>query len=47
MRKAAIARNTTETSIKVAVDLDGSGKYAVKTGVGSSTTCWNSCPGIR
>ena len=34
MRKAAITRNTTETSIKVAVDLDGSGKYAVKTGVG-------------
>jgi imidazoleglycerol-phosphate dehydratase len=34
MRKAAIARNTTETSIKVAVDLDGSGKYSVKTGVG-------------
>jgi imidazoleglycerol-phosphate dehydratase len=34
MRKAAIARNTTETSIKVTVDLDGSGKYAVETGVG-------------
>ncbi|EME70446.1 imidazoleglycerol-phosphate dehydratase [Paramagnetospirillum caucaseum] len=34
MRKAAITRNTTETSIKVAIDLDGSGKYAVKTGVG-------------
>jgi imidazoleglycerol-phosphate dehydratase len=34
MRKAAITRNTTETSIKVAVDLDGSGKYAVNTGVG-------------
>ncbi|WP_043747210.1 imidazoleglycerol-phosphate dehydratase HisB [Paramagnetospirillum magneticum] len=34
MRKAAITRNTNETSIKVAVDLDGSGKYAVSTGVG-------------
>jgi imidazoleglycerol-phosphate dehydratase len=34
MRKAAITRNTNETSIKVTVDLDGNGKYAVKTGVG-------------
>jgi imidazoleglycerol-phosphate dehydratase len=34
MRKAAITRNTTETRIKVALDLDGTGKYSVKTGVG-------------
>ncbi len=34
MRKADIARKTTETSISVAVNLDGSGAYQVKTGVG-------------
>jgi len=34
MRKAEIDRKTTETKIKVAVDLDGSGRYDVKTGVG-------------
>lgn len=34
MRKAVIDRKTTETKIKVAVDLDGSGRYDVKTGVG-------------
>ena len=34
MRKASITRNTTETSIKVTIDLDGNGKYAVSTGIG-------------
>ncbi|MBI5164323.1 MAG: imidazoleglycerol-phosphate dehydratase HisB [Magnetospirillum sp.] len=34
MRKAAIERNTTETRIAASVDLDGSGRYAVKTGIG-------------
>ncbi len=34
MRQATIERNTTETRIRVAVDLDGAGRYAVKTGVG-------------
>jgi imidazoleglycerol-phosphate dehydratase len=34
VRKAEIARNTTETRIKVAVDLDGTGRYDVKTGIG-------------
>lgn len=34
MRKAAIDRNTTETKISVSVDLNGSGAYDVKTGVG-------------
>jgi imidazoleglycerol-phosphate dehydratase len=34
MRKAAIDRNTTETEVSVSVDLDGSGAYDVKTGVG-------------
>ncbi|PKU23495.1 imidazoleglycerol-phosphate dehydratase HisB [Telmatospirillum siberiense] len=34
MRQASIERNTTETRIRVAVDLDGTGRYTVKTGVG-------------
>ncbi len=34
MRKASIDRKTTETEISVSVDLDGTGAYDVKTGVG-------------
>ena len=34
MRQAKIERNTTETQISVAVDLDGSGRYEVATGIG-------------
>jgi imidazoleglycerol-phosphate dehydratase len=34
MRQASIERNTTETRVKVTVDLDGSGRYAITTGVG-------------
>jgi imidazoleglycerol-phosphate dehydratase len=34
MRKASVARNTTETRIRVELDLDGGGRYAVKTGIG-------------
>jgi len=34
MRKAEISRSTTETAIMAAVNLDGTGTYAVKTGVG-------------
>jgi len=34
MRKGAISRKTNETAIEVAVDLDGSGKAEVSTGVG-------------
>jgi len=34
MRKADISRKTTETSVKVSINLDGTGSYAVKTGVG-------------
>jgi imidazoleglycerol-phosphate dehydratase len=34
MRKATVERRTTETSISVSVDLDGEGRYDVKTGVG-------------
>jgi imidazoleglycerol-phosphate dehydratase len=34
MRKGAVSRKTNETAIDVAVDLDGSGKSDVQTGVG-------------
>lgn len=34
MRTASVSRNTTETRISVTVDLDGTGQYDVKTGVG-------------
>ncbi len=34
MRTAAIARNTLETRIKLELDLDGSGTYNVRTGIG-------------
>jgi imidazoleglycerol-phosphate dehydratase len=32
-RKASIKRNTKETSVSVSVDLDGSGKTSIKTGI--------------
>lgn len=34
MRQASVERKTKETSIKVAVNLDGTGRYAVSTGIG-------------
>lgn len=34
MRKAQIARNTKETKIAVSVNLDGTGKYNIDTGIG-------------
>ena len=34
MRKADVARNTTETQIAVSVDLDGSGRFGIATGIG-------------
>ncbi len=34
MRKAKVKRKTKETAIEVAVNLDGTGQYAVSTGVG-------------
>ncbi len=34
MRKASVERNTNETQIKVAVNLDGTGVYRVSTGIG-------------
>ncbi|MCA3254597.1 MAG: imidazoleglycerol-phosphate dehydratase HisB [Alphaproteobacteria bacterium] len=34
MRKASVTRNTSETKIAVEVNLDGSGSYAIRTGIG-------------
>ena len=34
MRQASIERNTRETRIAVTVDLDGTGRYDVSTGIG-------------
>lgn len=34
MRKSEIERNTSETSIKISLDLDGTGKYNINTGIG-------------
>lgn len=34
MRQATVERATNETSIKVEIDLDGSGEYSVSTGIG-------------
>jgi len=34
MREAKVARKTTETDIEVAVNLDGTGKYDIQTGIG-------------
>jgi imidazoleglycerol-phosphate dehydratase len=34
LRKAEIARDTTETKIRASVDIDGTGRYDVKTGIG-------------
>ena len=34
MRKAKIARNTKETQIKLELNLDGSGKGVIDTGIG-------------
>ena len=34
MRKASVTRSTSETSIEVSIDLDGTGTYDIQTGVG-------------
>ncbi|MCG8512274.1 MAG: imidazoleglycerol-phosphate dehydratase HisB [Rhodospirillales bacterium] len=34
MRKASVERKTTETRISATVDLDGGGRYQIKTGIG-------------
>ncbi|MCW9032884.1 MAG: imidazoleglycerol-phosphate dehydratase HisB [Rhodospirillales bacterium] len=34
MRKASVERNTSETKIRVSVDVDGTGEYNIATGIG-------------
>ena len=34
MRSTSVERNTKETQISINIDLDGNGKYDIKTGVG-------------
>jgi imidazoleglycerol-phosphate dehydratase len=47
MRRASIARSTSETDIRVAIALDGTGARDIATGVGFSTTCSTSWRAIR
>ena len=44
-RRAEVERNTKETQIRVAVDLDGSGTSRLATGIGFLITCWNKSRG--
>ena len=41
-RRAFVSRATKETRIAAAINLDGTGKYDIKTGIGFSITCWSS-----
>lgn len=46
MRTAAISRNTKETQIKVRLNLDGTGRCAVNTGIGFLITCLSRSPAM-
>ena len=41
-RRAFVARATKETRIAAAINLDGTGKYDIRTGIGFSTICSSS-----
>ena len=43
-RTATVTRKTRETNIAVTLDLDGSGKADLHTGIGFLTTCWTALP---
>lgn len=43
-RTATVTRKTRETNITVILDLDGSGKADLHTGIGFLTTCWTALP---
>ena len=44
MRTASIERKTKETNISVEVNIDGTGQYDIKTGIGFLDHMWNSFP---
>ena len=46
MRTADIRRDTRETRIQLSLNLDGTGKADIATGVGFLDTCWSCSPGM-
>lgn len=43
-RTATVTRNTRETQITLTIDLDGTGRVDLHTGIGFLTTCWTASP---
>ena len=43
-RFARCERDTRETEIVIELDLDGSGQYDIRTGIGFLTICWRDLP---
>lgn len=43
-RTATVTRNTRETQIMLTIDLDGTGRADLHTGIGFLTTCWTASP---
>ena len=45
-REATIERNTKETEIRLRLNLDGSGKGEIDTGIGFLIICWTVFPAM-
>lgn len=43
-RTASVERRTRETDITLTIDLDGTGRADIDTGIGFLTTCWTGLP---